>query len=258
VKTSFDTAANNYDNSFTNTIIGKIQRELVYECVTKHLPENQKILEINCGTGEDALWFSKNGHEIFATDISSKMIAVAKNKKEANNIEFKPLDINEMGNSISPNSFDIIFSNFGGLNCLSEIELLYFFQNSIDILKPNGKIMLVVMPKNALWERLYFIAKFNFKAVFRRLKKSTLANVDGEVVPTYYYNPKRIKKIANHPYDFCAQYPIGFFIPPSYLEPFIKRHALILSILNYLEKKIKRLSFLAKFSDHYLIIFQKK
>jgi ubiquinone/menaquinone biosynthesis C-methylase UbiE len=43
-------------------------------------PPTQKILEVNCGTGEDALWLSAQNYEVTATDISEAMIGVAKAK----------------------------------------------------------------------------------------------------------------------------------------------------------------------------------
>jgi DNA topoisomerase-1 len=41
------------------------------------------------------------------------------------------------------------------------------------------------MPKNTLWEQLFFIMKLDFKNAFRRRKKNAIANVDGKKVTTY-------------------------------------------------------------------------
>jgi ubiquinone/menaquinone biosynthesis C-methylase UbiE len=82
---NFDSAANQYDSDFTHTEIGKMQRRGVYHFLNKKTltPNSISILEINCGTGEDAIWFSKKGHTISATDASSGMIDVAKQKSKA-------------------------------------------------------------------------------------------------------------------------------------------------------------------------------
>lgn len=257
---SFDVAASNYDATFTNSIIGKLQRNLVYRNLSKIL-KNQKpktILEINCGTGEDAIWLAKQGYSITATDISEKMIAISNSKNSFKNLQFKQMDINSLSENFGGEKFDLIFSNFGGLNCLNKRELQSFFKSASQLLSEKGKIGLVIMPKNTLWEQFYFLAKGNFKNIFRRKKVSVIANVDGEKVITYYYNPKEIKYLASDFFKAKEVFPIGFFIPPSYLEPFFKNKSSLVSVINKLESKVKHTSFLSKYADHYLILLQKR
>jgi ubiquinone/menaquinone biosynthesis C-methylase UbiE len=260
MKADFDNAAFNYDSTFTNSVIGRIQRDLVYEHLSLLLQENpkQKILEINCGTGEDAIWLAKQDHEVIATDISSKMIDVALSKSKPTNVKFLQADIKMINADFEPNTFNIVFSNFGGLNCLSSEELSSFFKSIDDVLMPNGKLILVIMPKNTLWEQLYFLLKIDFKKIFRRTKDHVIAHVDGEKVKTFYYNPKDILTLADTTFKLFGLKPIGFFIPPSYLNPFFNNKPKVISVLHSLEQSIKNASYLARFSDHYLIVLQKK
>jgi len=160
--TSFDKAAENYDETFTHTQIGKMQRDLVYTELSKHLTAVQNLLEINCGTGEDAIWLAQQNLTVTATDISPKMIEVAKAKGNFHNLNFKTADINLLATIFEAETFDLVFSNFGGLNCLSKSELEKFFKNAQDLLSENGKLILVIMPKNTLWEQFYFLTKAKF------------------------------------------------------------------------------------------------
>jgi ubiquinone/menaquinone biosynthesis C-methylase UbiE len=252
---SFDQAAINYDQTFTHTEIGKMQRALVYNELSKHLKSVKNILEINCGTGEDAIWFAKQNFTVTATDISPKMIEVAKSKA---NLNFSVADINSIATTFEGEKFDLLFSNFGGLNCLSQSELENFFVNSHAILTEKGQLALVIMPKNTLWERFYFLAKAQFKNINRRKKESVMAQVDGENVHTYYYNPKDIVNLAKANFDPVVIKPIGFFVPPSYLDGFFKNKKGLLRFLNRLEQGIKNITALSKYADHYLIILQKR
>lgn len=257
---SFDTAANNYDQTFTHTLIGKAQRNFVYHHFSKILNNShpESILEINCGTGEDAVWLAQQNFSVTATDVSSKMIEIARNKSQLNHLSFDVVDCNQVAEKYNPDSFDCVFSNFGGLNCLSPSELRLFFKNASKILTSNGQMVLVIMPKNTLWEELYFILKGKFSEAFRRKKKSVIANVDGEKVTTYYYNPDAVSESASEQFMVMNFYPIGFFVPPSYLESFFKNKPRLFSVLNRLEKRISTFSFLSKYADHYLIHLQKK
>lgn len=258
MKADFDSAAQNYDSDFTFSEIGKIQRNLVYYQLQKQLKNTKKILEINCGTGEDAIWFAKQNFEVKATDISEKMIAIANSKANLENLNFSVLDINNI--SSENMEFDMVFSNFGGLNCLTNIEMQKFFQSASKVLSEKGKISLVIMPKNCLWEQFYFVLKFDFKNAFRRKKEVAFANVDGKKVATYYYNPKEIVNLCQATFEILEVKPIGFFIPPSYLEPFFANKKKVLKGLAFLENRIriKNWSFLSKYADHYIITLQKK
>jgi ubiquinone/menaquinone biosynthesis C-methylase UbiE len=258
MKADFDSAAKNYDTSFTNSEIGKLQRNLVHFHLKKHLNTKKNILEINCGTGEDAIWLANQNHKVIATDISEKMIEVAKSKIKLDNLTFEVADINSISEQYKNEKFDLLFSNFGGLNCLSNSEMRTFFENSSRIVSEKGKLILVIMPKNTLWEQLYFLLKLDFKNAFRRKKEKAIANVDGENVKTYYFNPKDIVNLSNSNFEFISAKPIGFFVPPSYLEPFFKNKKRILNFLNTLENKIKNTSFLSKYADHYIITLQKR
>lgn len=255
---SFDKAALNYDETFTTTEIGKMQRNLVYKQLSKQTISVKNILEINCGTGEDAIWLAQQNFNVIATDISPKMIEIARSKGSFDNLKFLRIDIKTIHSSLDTQTFDLVFSNFGGLNCLSKPELKKFFQDANLILSEKGKIVMVIMPKNTLWEQAYFLAKAQFSEVFRRKKEFVLAHVDGEKVPTYYYNPKDIVNLAKNDFELIAQKPIGFFVPPSYLEPFFKNKKGLLRFLNSLEKIILNWSFLSKYADHYIIILQKR
>ncbi|KAA1244131.1 class I SAM-dependent methyltransferase [Aquimarina sp. RZ0] len=260
---SFDIAAPTYDDVFTYSHIGKLQRNLVYDFLKDVLPENQSldILEINCGTGQDAFWLASLGHRIIATDISFGMISVAKEKLTTteNQPEFRQLDINKLGETHFEHSFDLIFSDFGGLNCLSPKQLEHFFVSASKKLKPNGKIIGVIMPKHCILENFYFIMKGSFKKAFRRnTNRVVIANVDGTQVNTWYYNPINIKKVAEGFFNIDTTYPIGFCIPPSYLEPFFRKKSILLKTLQHIDILFKRFSFVSKYSDHYLISLSKR
>lgn len=256
MKADFDIAAKNYDNHFTYSEIGKMQRNLVYKNVAKQLKNCTKILEVNCGTGEDAVWLAKQKFQVTATDISEEMIKVAQTKITTGNLNFKVLNLTNI--SQLNESFEVIFSNFGGFNCLHKPELVGFFNSATKTLSKNGKVILVIMPKNTLWEQFYFLCKWDKKNAFRRKKEVVFANVDGEKVATYYYNPKEIVLLAGTNFKVVTVKPIGFFVPPSYLEPFFKNKKWLLKGLHFLENRIKNWSLLAKFADHYIITFQKQ
>jgi len=255
----FNKVAKHYDDVFTNSKIGITQRQMVWRYVNPILKSSKKrILEINCGTGEDAIRFANKNHDVIATDISENMIAVAKLKSDSKTILFKVQDINTISSETFHQKFDLIFSNFGGINCLSHEDLKKFINTSVTLLEESGKLVLVIMPKHCFWERIYFSLKNELKKATRRdTNQAIIANVDGVNVKTWYYNPKDVLDLAKDNYKIQLKKPIGFFVPPSYLETSFLTKKVVFSVLRILDK-ILNFSFLSKYSDHYLIILEKK
>jgi len=117
---------------------------------------------------------------------------------------------------------------------------------------------MVIMPKNCLWELLYFSLKGKFKKAKRRnTTNSVIANVEGIDVKTWYYNPKEILKLTNLNYSKVKIKPIGIAIPPSYLESSFVSNKMVLKFLIFLENLIG-FNFLAKYADHFFMELIKK
>jgi len=192
---SFDQAASAYDKTFTDSTIGKAQRERVYHWLDQaNFPgENKSIFEINCGTGYDAEYFHNKGIKVAATDGSPEMIKVASSIRNKG-VEFNVLDFANVNEKTIQG--DSIFSNFGGLNCLNDEELLALMNSISNAQRKGDKIALVIMPKYCLMEGLYFFFRLKWGKLFRRSSKSGLeVNVDGKGVWTFYHSPKAVRKM---------------------------------------------------------------
>lgn len=256
----FDNASKDYDKEFTFSKIGKAQRNRVYSYISPIISTSKKlsILEINCGTGEDAIKFAKLGHDVFATDASREMIEIANAKTGLSNLLFDVLDINLIQPDKFNQKFDLIFSNFGGLNCLSKNQLHIFLNKCVSLLKPNGNLILVIMSKKCLWETLYFYSKGKFRASKRRNTNSLVkVNVHGELIKTWYYNPKDIVSLTEKLFVVKNLKPIGIGIPPSYLENSFLTKGFVFKLLIAFEKLLG-FAALAKYADHFIIELEKR
>ena len=79
----FDAIASTYDDTFTNSSIGRAQRHLVWLEADRAFGIGHQILEINCGTGIDALHLASRGIEVTACDSAPAMIEVARHRLNA-------------------------------------------------------------------------------------------------------------------------------------------------------------------------------
>ena len=107
---AFDNAAIDYDREFTESHIGRMLRQRVWSYMDRILMGSRKaeILELNCGTGEDAVFFARRGHRVTATDSSQEMIRMASQKVGKAglkaSVELETLDIRDVARPLGNNS----------------------------------------------------------------------------------------------------------------------------------------------------------
>lgn len=261
----FDNVASTYDQDFTHSNIGKALRNSVWEYVDKVLAKNSqlKVLELNCGTGEDAILFAQKGHQVFATDLSETMAKYAREKVVENKLQQRvdifTCDVRAIDMCDFPSDFDLVFSNFGGLNCINAEELKKLSADLFQLLKPGGRFIAVVMPKFCAWESLYFLSKFEFGKMFRRNTSDSIAvSVGDDFVDTWYYSPAQFNHLFNNYFVKLAVKPVGMAIPPSYMESSIGSKEQVMEQLKQLEGFFGSISSLSNVSDHFLIDMIKK
>lgn len=256
---AFDEDAQVYDHDFGKNPTGILQRQRVHTLLTPFFGqfEAPNILEINCGTGIDAAWLAKFSSNVLCTDISKEMVEKTAAKYVGNTaIRAQQLDINQLDSL--DNQFDIIFSNFGGLNCIDTAQLISFLEKSASKLNPNGLLAAVIMPDDCWWERIYHFVKGPFFRTNRRKSKHQIqATVQGHQFPIWYYHPLKVYTLAMPWLDLMQIYPIGIFLPPSHLGKKLKPDGFLVRLLWKLEQFWGEYSSLAGFSDHYLILFRK-
>ena len=76
----FDAMAADYDRAFTQSAIGRRLRAATWRWLDAGFAAGDRVLELNCGTGEDALHLARRGVRVLATDRSGAMLAATRAK----------------------------------------------------------------------------------------------------------------------------------------------------------------------------------
>ena len=74
-RAAFDQLAGAYDTEFTNLSATRKLRRAVWADMEAVLRAGESVLELGCGTGEDALFLAQRGLRVCACDISPAMVA---------------------------------------------------------------------------------------------------------------------------------------------------------------------------------------
>src|SRR6478609_9584781 len=73
INNAFTKQSPHYDEDDERNAILVWMRKMVRNHVSDYLKEGDRILELNAGSGIDAVYFSRNGNVVHATDLSDGM-----------------------------------------------------------------------------------------------------------------------------------------------------------------------------------------
>jgi ubiquinone/menaquinone biosynthesis C-methylase UbiE len=256
---AFDHLAQDYDQIFTNSLIGRAQRDAVWKVLTRTFRANDKILELNCGTGEDAFFLASNRISVFALDASPQMIARAEQRLQQISAQtpvvFCELPTERIGELRPEAQFDGAFSNFSGLNCISDLDAVA--SSLAGLVKKNGRLVLCFSTRFCLIEILYYVSVGQWRKAWRRCKGYTDVTIDGVSFLVFYPTLRKIRRsfAPNFRLDSCTG--IGVTVPPSYLEAWARQHPRLFLLLRWLEERLAALPILRSTGDHALLCFEK-
>lgn len=268
----FDAMAAEYDDSFTASAVGRLQREAVWRHLDAAFGPGQRVLELSCGTGEDAAHLAGRGVAVLATDVAEGMLAVARAKaarRGLGGVAVARLDLAELarwgrgdqGGAAAPHPlaapparpFDGVLSNFGGLNCVADLAGVAAGLGRL--LRPGAPALLCVMGPLVPWEWAWYLGRGQAGKAVRRLRPGGVA---WRGLTIRYPSIGALRRAFAPWFHFRGVTAVGALVPPSYAEPWAAAHPAALWALHRLERRFERRAPLPQLADHYLIELARK
>jgi ubiquinone/menaquinone biosynthesis C-methylase UbiE len=247
---AFDDLAAAYDAAFTTSALGRSLRALTWERLDAALAGAGRVLEIGCGTGDDAVRLALRGAHVLATDPSPSMLRVAAAKAHhlgcAPRIEFRCLPMERLG-ELAGERFDGVWSNFGAINCVARLEAAV--AELAPLVAPGAPLAWVVLGRHVPWEWAWFLARGNRDKALRRLRHGGTA---WRGLRISYPTPADLGRILQPHFAPTRRAPLGFVLPPSYAAGWLERRPRALAALTWAERAAQRCSPLAAIADHYI------
>jgi SAM-dependent methyltransferase len=261
----FDALAVRYDETFTSSKIGQAQRTAVWKELAKAFNPGDLTLEIGCGTGVDACFLAGRAVRVIACDSSSQMIDVTMRKVQEKGLQklVTPLllraeDIATLSGPLSGKElFDGAFSNFGVLNCVGDLRRLAL--DLAALLKPGATALLCWMGPFCLWEMVWYLSRGQRGTAFRRLHREgvTAKLADDAFVRVRYPSVEQLAGTFAPEFGLKAVKGIGIAVPPSYVEPWAKRHPGLLKLCERADSVMGRVPGIQLLADHVLVRLQR-
>jgi SAM-dependent methyltransferase len=257
----FDAVAARYDADFTERAIGRRKRAIVHRYLFPLLHADMDLLELNCGTGEDCCAVAGSVRSVVATDIASEMIAQTRRKAERRGVaietgcmaieelwsESPPALLREVDGS--PRRFDMIVSNFDGINCLSDPSRLP--AGIARHLRKDGDLLLVFMPPLCLLDAI--AARIKGEGNPRRSGGEVHIG-EGISMRTYFHDPRTVAALfSREGFELVAMRAVGLTTPPTRFRDFYERHPRLFRLLEPVENLLSRFPPFNRLGDHVLL-----
>lgn len=147
---TYNSIASYYDNIFP---LNHLQREFVKSKIGDTI--NASILDLGCGTGTLDISLSKEGYSIIGIDADSKMIEIARNKNNSENVAFLVEDMSKIQRSFKPETFDTIMSMGNSIVHLEDAESIEnLFIAAKSLLKRDGQFIGQIINYRRIFDKM--------------------------------------------------------------------------------------------------------
>lgn len=252
---AFDTIAESYDSLFTTSVIGRSQRAVVWKEAATIFRAGHRVLELNCGTGEDALFLAGRGISVVACDASARMIEQARARKTAAapsaNVAFHVLSTERLDELPSGLHFEGVFSNFSGLNCVKDLAAV-----SCELaarLEAGSPLLLCFSTRYCVWEMLHYLFRADVQRAFRRCSGIAEATLGQHSFAVYYPTLRSILKFLRPMFRLRSVTGVGVAVPPSYMEDWARKHPRLFRMCEAADRVLRHCHGLRVLGDHMLL-----
>lgn len=114
------------------------------------IPQNDRILDLCCGTGRHSLELARQGFDVVGVDRTTSFIEKAKQKAEKNNLNVEFI-VGDMREHCQPNSFNVVMNLFGSFGYFEDSDDdRQVVKNMYASLYSGGKFLIETMGKEIL------------------------------------------------------------------------------------------------------------
>ena len=257
---AFDQAAARYDRQWTDAVAGTLQREQVWRYIDPLFRAGDRVLDLGCGTGADAVHLAGRGVVVHGTDASGAMVSWTKKRVASaglgKRVTTQVLAIEELDQLSGSDPFDGVLSNFGAMNCVADLRAVA--KNLARLVRPGGNVALCVLGRFCLWETLWYLAGADFDRAFRRWRNRGRATLgSGPSFPVYYPSVREIRNAFEPRFRLKSVRGIGVCVPPSYAEGFVASFPRVARGLAGLDRYVGSWAGLRGLADHRLLVFKR-
>jgi len=257
---AFDGVAAEYHDTNSANPILRHMRARALSALRRHAAPGARVLDLGCGPGTDHPAMVEAGYSVTAIDISLEMVCRAQRRADATGGPHRPTiycrSIDQL-DTFEPGTFDAVFSNFGPLNCVDDLDRTARLVH--DVLRPGGVFVASVIGRVCPWEIGLYLSRGNVARALLRFRQTAVpVPLKDGTVWTRYYTPGQVgKAFVRSGFIRSELHALGVVAPPPYLEAFAARQPQLVDRLLRLDAVVGGWPGVRGFGDHFLTVMRR-
>jgi SAM-dependent methyltransferase len=220
-----------------------MQREAVWRVIAPLFPGGSGVLDIGCGTGDDAVFLQARGIHVTGIDASVEMVRIARER----GVEATVRRVEDLGSIRG--SFEGVLSNFGALNCVGKLADLR--EPVAQLMCPGGWLAICLIGRVCVWETIWYLLRGDLSRATRRWRGEASSSLASRV---FYPTVAGVRRALAPDFTLHSWHGIGITVPPSYVTGI---EGVRIRRLARLDRYIASLPLLRALGDHRLMLFRK-
>lgn len=256
---AFDAVAAEYHRSNTENPILSGMRARAVATLARHAAPGSHVIDLGCGPGTDHAAIVQAGCRVTGIDASAEMVRQARSRvagRRNDCVEILQHSIEDVA-LLGPAAFDAAFSNFGALNCVSDLPRAAAGLHRA--LKPGAPLVASVIGRFCPWELVVCASRGDWLRACVRWRAGMVPVPMREgTVWTQYFSPRQFIRTFSAAGFICEEVQaLALCVPPPYLEAFANRHPALLARLFELDDRIGRWPLARAAGDHFLVVMRR-
>jgi ubiquinone/menaquinone biosynthesis C-methylase UbiE len=222
-----------------------------------------RLIELGCGTGDEAIFLAAHGCEVFAFDPSPRMVAIGSRKAAATRTEGtihwfvgRSVDLARcLGNSIPPRGCDGAYASF---SLSYERDLPSVSEALAPWIHPGGRFAVAAMNRVCGAELAGAFLSGHPRLAGRRLAKQTLHKVGEYATPIFPRTMREIVEAFREHFALEDGQALPAILPPAYSNRTLGRWPAVLQILARIDSYAAHLPVVRSLGDHNLLLFRRR
>jgi SAM-dependent methyltransferase len=258
---AFDSVAADYDGPRGNNELIQDMRTEMWRWLALTFAPGERLIDLGCGTGLDAVHLAGMGYDVTATDWSPLMVRRTVERAAARRMTERVRAINlgahELERLDGTAAYDGAYSNLGPLNCVPDLSSVA--RECSRLLKPGGRLVFTVIGRYCPWELVHYLRRGRWTRARLRFARDVVpVGMNNHTIWTRYYSPREFYAAFQRHFTLEHFRGLCVFAPPPYLTWLRERHPGLHERLWRIDRRLSGWPLIRSMGDHFLIVMRKR